>query len=215
MAQKTQAGWRGMGLFLALAFASAHLTGCGLLPPPITMASPKKKVARAIETFIAKRDTLFVLPAQVDYEKRGLWLPVEDSTATQAIADRVNQELCDYMRSQWQKEIVLVQDPILQSQLLADTSQTYFQLWVDGFSRTPIRRVLADVKSFVLMGPTLGYNMNCPIGTSSDMVLVLRRGGPKTKTLFRQKDEDDINPSDPADLRWQVRRLINPQYSEG
>jgi hypothetical protein len=215
MKKHIQVGWKSLGSWLALVFVALNFSGCGLMPPPITMASPKKKVARAIETFIAKRDTLYVLPAQVEYEKRGLWLPVEDSVATQAIADRVNQELCDYMRDQWQKEIILVQDPIVQSQLLSDTSQTYFQLWLDGFSRTPVRRVLAEVKSFVLLGPTLGYNMNCPIGTSSDMVLMLRRGGPKTKTLFRQKDEDDINPADPADLRWQVRRLINPKYSEG
>ncbi len=200
---------------IVLVTLAMWFSGCGMLPPPITMASPKKNVARAIESFIRDKDTLYVLPTQVDYERRGLWFPQTDSTEIHSIAQRADWELVDYMRDQWQKEIVLVSDPIAQSQIMGDPERVYFQLWLSGFSRTKPRRILSEIKSFILLGPTFGYNMNCPIGTSSDMVLLLRRGGKKTKPIYKQKDEDDINPADPADLKWQVRRMINPQYSEG
>lgn len=204
--QKMNRAW------VLLALAAMGLSGCGLLPPPITAASPKANVARAIEKALAQRDTVFLLPTQVEYERRGLWFPQEDTLVNRRIGEEADRQLLTLMREYWQKEIVLVQDPVQQSQIMGDAEQVYFQLWIDGFSRTPTRNVLAGLKTFLLMGPTLGYNMNSSINTSSDMMFMMRRGGSKAKTIFKQKDEDDLDPADPSDLSWQVHRMVNPGW---
>jgi hypothetical protein len=198
--------------WMFLAAMIAVISGCGMLPPPITASSPKANVARAIERALAQRDTVYLLPTQVEYEKRGLWLPREDTVVNRRIGEEADRQLLNLMREYWQKEVVLVQDPVQQSQIMGDAEQVYFQLWVDGFSRTPVRNVLAGLKTFLLMGPTLGYNMNSSINTSSDMIFMMRKGGPKAKTLFKQKDEDDLDPADPSDLSWQVHRMVNPGW---
>lgn len=195
-----------------LVAAVINLAGCAMLPPPVTAASPKAKVAKAMEKALAERDTVYLMPTQVEYEKRGLWFPREDSLVNRRIGEEADRQLLTLMRDYWQKEIVLVQDPVQQSEILRDADKVYFQLWINGFSRTPIRNALSEIKSFLLLGPTLGYNMNSPINTSSDMIFLMRKGGAKSKILFKQKDEDDLDPANPADLSWQVHRMVNPRW---
>jgi len=202
------------------AFATASvlafgLTGCSLLPPPITQASPKAKTVKKMEKKLAGTDTVYVMPTWVEYEKRnmrfGLFTPA-DSAEVSRIGKRADEWLCEGIRRELAKEPILLTDPVEQVRVLNDSSLFHFQLHIDGFSRTPTRRFLADLKSFVLMIPLFGYNLNSPLNTSSDVRLYLKRGGKKAKVVLKQIDQDDLNPADEEDLQWQVRKVLDPGY---
>jgi tyrosyl-tRNA synthetase len=213
-----RAGKRSFLRILVAAVFLMALMGCAMLPWPMNAASPKKSVAKAIEKKLKDRDSIYVLPTWVEYERKGLLFSKQDSNVIRTIGGNADQILCEAIRSQLSKEPVLVSDPVEQSRIMGDSSLLYFQMKVDGFSRTPVRRILAETKSFVVLVAsttfivTTGWNMTSPVNTSSDVRLFLRRGGAKTKVLFKQADQDDLNPADPSDLKWQVRKMLDPDY---
>lgn len=195
-------------LILAFGLLVVFLAGCA--------SHPTYRQASRIEKALTDYDTVYVFPTVVDYARRGFVFSKRDSALNQRIGTEADRILCEAIRSDLSKEVILVEDKVAQADLLARDSLLHFQLVVDAHSYTWPRRLVGEALYFTAMIPliplTLGYSMKWGFTTTSDVTLWLTQKGEKEGDIFRQKSQDDLDPAIVSDLQWQVRKTINPRY---
>ncbi len=195
-------------LIIVFSLQAIFLLGCA--------SHPTYQQAGRIEKALTDYDTVYVFPTVVDYARRGFVFSKRDSLVNQRIGAEADRILCEAIRSDLSKEVILVEDKVAQADILAQDSLLHFQLMVDAHSYTWPRRLVGEALYFTTMIPlipvTLGYSMKWGFTTTSDVTLWLTQKGDTKRTGFRQKSQDDLDPAIAADLQWQVRKTINPRF---
>jgi hypothetical protein len=186
-------------LFAAAAlFAGAALlaTGCGSVKS--LPAREKNRIARA--------DTVYVLPAVARYSTKGLLFKRTDSARTERLRARLDSAVLPELARLLPGTAVVAGDPD-DPKVLEGVTVT---IRAQAFRRTLPRQILSDVSDVVLMIPTFGRNMASPILPSSRLRLEVRV--PAARRATRLYHEDEVEADDPAQLLFQVRKVLDPRY---
>lgn len=183
-------------IVVPFAFLAMLVAGCGGVKP----LPPKTRNA------IARADTVYVLPSIARYSTKGLVLNRTDSVRTERLRARLDSMLLPELARLLPGTAVVAgdtNDPRVHQGVTV-------RLRAKAFRRTLPRQILSDVSDVVLMIPTFGRNMASPILPASTLRLEVVR--PEARRVPKLYHEDEVDADDPAQLIFQVRKLLDPKY---
>jgi hypothetical protein len=182
--------------FLCLLCAFA-LTGCGIRQ----MSGYEKAVIHA------RQDTIYVLPARADFRHKGILLSRHDLALEARTARLADSILAPELVRRFPGLIVARAEPGF---IPGPSSRAVtVACEVRAYRRTLPREVLSSLTDVVLMVPTFAFNLGYPLTPSSRVRLHV--SWPNGRVL-RLKHGDDVEANLPADLGFQIRKLLDPDW---
>ena len=185
-----------LAAFMLCAAFAFLATGCGTVKP----------MPPAVRKSLMRADTVYVLPSIARYSTKGLVFNRTDSLRTERLRARLDSMLLPELARLLPGTVVMAgdsSDPKVRESMRV-------RLRAKAFRRTLPRQALSDVSDVVLMIPTFGRNMATPILPASTLRLEVT--GPVKRRRKTMHHEDEVDAEDPAQLLFQVRKVLDPDY---
>ena len=155
----------------------------------------------------ANTDTLFVLPARVDFRSKGLILSRHDKIREERTAHLADSILAPELARRFPGVVVSRADTGF---ALAESSHgLVVTCEVRAYRRTLPREILSSVTDVVLMVPMFAFYMGYPVKPSSRVRLYF--SWPNGRML-RLKHADEVEANRPEDIGFQIRKLLDPHW---
>ena len=153
------------------------------------------------------QDTLFVLPARVDFRHKGILLSRHDLVREASTARLADSILSLELKRAFPGLVVARADSDF---VLGPGSRSVtVACEVRAYRRTLPREILSSVTDVVLMVPMFAFNLGYPVKPSSRVRLYIAW---QNGSVLRLKHADEVEANRPSDLGFQIRKLLDPEW---